>query len=221
MVVKGAITQEFGDNAFRTSSISGNAIDGGIITNFESTGIDDGSTSGTAITIASDKDVALAADLDVTGALSVSGATILGDVTVTGSMNLGSAGGVSVNAMCEFDWIVQPGYGVNSLTVNARVGALSGTGSSIALVGSGSNQRVRLTFSTATGIAPTSTDYFVLVSQENFDQGWSSGYTFTASSVWSHTITKQTSYFDFAGRSEPYPTGNYWRGTATIFVGGW
>lgn len=208
LVVKGAITQQSGSNTFVANSISGDAIDGGTISDFRSTGIDDGSTSGTAITIATDRDVTLAADLSVTGALAVSGATTLGDVTVTGSLDIGTSG-VTVRSMVEFDWTATYAGGIASLTTNTVVGALTGSGASIAITGSGASSAIRCTFSTASGVAPSDTNYFVSVSQH--------GQILT--DTYYVAITKQTAYFDidFNGATALASQA----GTATLFLGGW
>ena len=51
---------------FATNQISGNAIDGGVISNFTSTGIDDNS-SATAVTINSSGNVSVTTSLDING----------------------------------------------------------------------------------------------------------------------------------------------------------
>ena len=51
---------------FATNQISGNAIDGGVISNFASTGIDDNS-SATAVTINSSGNVSVTTSLDING----------------------------------------------------------------------------------------------------------------------------------------------------------
>jgi hypothetical protein len=90
------LTLSTGVSAFADNGLSGNKIDGGTISNFASTGIDDNATS-TSITIDSSERVSLkgATHYDSSTALSVGGRINTTNGTVTGSMNYG--GGTKLN----------------------------------------------------------------------------------------------------------------------------
>ena len=212
LTVKGAITQQSGSNSFVTNSIDGDAIDGGTISNFASTGIDDNSTSGTAITIATDRDVSLAADVSVAGDLQVSGDITgspdctLGAVTVT-SINASAGDVLSIRGMVEVSVTsAYSGGGTLVGTPNVVLGCWTGSGSAVGLV----SQKLRLTYATAS--RPPDTDYTVQV-------------TVIPTSLNDCTpvpgsLDKQTSYVDLeiAWRSGSATTGV---STVIAWVGGW
>jgi len=156
--VKGDLTV-VGGTTFAADSISGNAITGGTITDFASTGITDGASGAKAIVIDSAEKVLINQELEVTGLADLNGNLLVGgtsgftglvtaaDVTITGTL---TTAGITVKAAWEGHVDVSTGGNISDPVTTVDLGCTASIVSN----------NLKITFDNP--FDPANTDYIVL-----------------------------------------------------------
>jgi hypothetical protein len=159
LTVKGNIIQVAGTNTFVSNSISGDAVHGGTISDFKSTGIDDEDSTTNCLTINSADNVLISAasDLVVGGDATIAGDLTVANVEITGSLNVATSPGIYVFGHVTGTVAINSANNMSGVTLGDATGGCIDGGVATR------NSPLDLTFTFNSETRPTAADYRVLI----------------------------------------------------------